>query len=142
MKDTCQCGHCPNDLCIRKVPIFSTLNREDLENIAELISHKEYKKGELIIREGEKSEAIIIINEGSVKAFKYTSDGREQILYVFSEGDFFGEQNLLSNRTATYSVETLTLVKACSLSKNQLQELLYFLKVIRRQRSKHLTSIT
>jgi CRP/FNR family transcriptional regulator len=125
MKDSCQCGHCQNDLCIRKVPIFSSLNRGDLERIADLISHKEFKKGEMILREGEKSEAILIVNDGSVKAFKYTLDGREQILYVFSEGDFFGEQNLLSDRTATYSVEALTAVKVCTLSKKQFEQLLY-----------------
>lgn len=125
MRDSCYCGNCQNNLCIRKVPIFSTLNQEDVENVADLINHREYKKGEMILREGEKSESIIIINDGSVKAFKYTTDGREQILYVFSEGDFFGEQNLLSDRTATYSVEALSTVKVCTLSKTQLQQLLY-----------------
>ncbi|MHB8131162.1 MAG: Crp/Fnr family transcriptional regulator, partial [Mobilitalea sp.] len=75
--------------------------------------------------DGEKSESIVIIHEGSAKAYKYTSDGREQILYVFTEGDFFGEQNLLSDRTATYSVEALQPVKTCILSKTQFQQLLY-----------------
>ena len=83
MKDSCQCGHCKNDICIKRVPIFSTLTKEDLEKIADLINHKEYKKGEMILFDGEKSEAFIIINEGSVKAFKDTLDGREQILYYF-----------------------------------------------------------
>jgi CRP/FNR family transcriptional regulator len=100
------------------------LNEEELEKIADLISHREYKKGEIILTDGEKSEAIVIIHEGSAKAFKYTTDGREQILYVFAEGDFFGEQNLLSDRTATYSVEALQPVKTCMLSKNQFQQLL------------------
>ena len=125
MEDSCQCGYCKNDICIRKVPIFSSLNREEIINIANLITHKEYKKGEMILFDGEKSEAIIIISEGSAKAFKYTSDGREQILYVFSEGDFFGEQNLLGDKKATYSVEALQPVKVCTLSKTKFQKLLY-----------------
>ncbi len=125
MKDHCNCGHCQNELCIRKVPIFSSMNPEDLERITDLVNHKEFKKGETILFDGEKSEAIIIINEGSAKAYKYTSDGREQILYVFSEGDFFGEQNLLSDRKATYSVEALQPMKVCTISKTQFQKLLY-----------------
>jgi CRP/FNR family transcriptional regulator len=124
MTASCHCGHCQDELCIHKVPIFSSLNEEELEKIADLISHREYKKGEIILTDGEKSEAIVIIHEGSAKAFKYTTDGREQILYVFAEGDFFGEQNLLSDRTATYSVEALQPVKTCMLSKNQFQQLL------------------
>ncbi len=125
MKKGCQCGHCTGDICLHKVPIFSTLSKEDILKIAELINHKEYKKGEMILFEGEITDSIIIINEGSVKAFKNTPEGREQILYVFSEGDFFGEQNLLTDRTATYSVEALQAVKVCTLSKTQLQKLLY-----------------
>lgn len=125
MNAACHCGFCHNELCVRKVPIFSSLSQEEVEKIPELINHREFKKGEFLLHEGEKSEHIIIIHEGSAKAFKYTTDGREQILYVFSEGDFFGEQNLLTDRTATYSVEALQTVKTCMLSKSRFQNLLY-----------------
>lgn len=125
MKELCHCGHCNNELCIRKVPIFSSLNREEVQKIAEIISHREYKKGERILTDGDKMESIVIMHEGSAKAFKNTLDGREQILYVFTNGDFFGEQNLFSDKSASYSVEALQSVKTCMLSKAQFQQLLY-----------------
>lgn len=124
-KVSCGCNHCRSQLCIYKVPIFSSLDSEELEKIASLIVHKEYKKGECIFKVGEKIDGIIIMNEGSAKALKYTQDGREQILYVFLEGDFFGEQYLLSNEIATYTVEALKPVKVCMLMKEQFKELLY-----------------
>jgi CRP/FNR family transcriptional regulator len=110
---------------MHKVPILSSLDQEELVKISELILHHDFKKGELLLRNGDKTESIVIINEGTAKTYKYAADGREQILYVFSEGDFFGEQNLLSDRTATFSVEALQPVKACMLSKTQFQNLLY-----------------
>jgi len=61
---------------------------------------------------------------GSVKAYKYTQDGREQILYIFSEGDFFGEQYLLNKINASYTVEALENVKVCMLTKSQFRHLL------------------
>jgi CRP/FNR family transcriptional regulator len=125
MNPSCHCGFCNNDLCVKKVPIFSSLSFEEVGKISELVTHREYKKGELLLHEGESSDYIVIMHEGSAKAFKYTSDGREQILYVFSEGDFFGEQHLLTDRTATYSVEALQTVKTCMLSKSRFQKLLY-----------------
>lgn len=125
MQTGCNCGHCTHDLCMHRVPIFSALNSEELSRIAELIHHRDYKKGELIVSEGEKSDSIVIMHEGSAKAFKYTADGREQILYIFSEGDFFGEQNLLSNQTASFFVEALQDVKTCALSKQQFQQLIH-----------------
>ncbi len=125
MNTSCHCGYCHNDLCVKQVPIFSSLSNEEVCKISASITHREYRKGELLMHDGERSENIVIIHEGSAKAFKYTTDGREQILYVFTEGDFFGEQNLLTDRTATYSVEALHTVKTCMLSKSQFQNLLY-----------------
>jgi len=89
-----------------------------------LINHREYRKGECIYNEGDKLDSIVIINEGSAKALKYTSDGREQILYVFSEGDFFGEQYLLSDQIATFTVEALEKVKVCMFTKENFTQLI------------------
>ena len=119
------CKKCRDQLCVNKVPILSSLDNEDLHKVMGLIRHYEYKKGETLLFEGDSMDSIVIINEGSAKAYKNTSDGREQILYVFSEGDFFGEQNLFSNQTATYSVKALQTIKTCNLSRDKFQELLY-----------------
>ncbi|NLP16617.1 MAG: Crp/Fnr family transcriptional regulator [Clostridiales bacterium] len=120
-----KCKKCMDRLCMHKVPILSSLDIEDLKKIMGLIHHKEYNKGDTLVFVGDTMDSVVIINEGSVKAYKNTSDGREQILYVFSEGDFFGEQNLFRNQTATYTVEALQAVKTCNLSRKQFQELLY-----------------
>lgn len=125
MEVKCHCGHCHERLCIHKVPILSSLNKEDMVKISDMISHHEFQKGETLFFEGNKTDSIIIIHEGSAKAYKTTSDGREQILYVFTEGDFFGEQNLFRNHYSSYSVEALQILKTCHLSKTQFQELLY-----------------
>lgn len=125
MTGHCHCSRCQDQLCMHKVPILSSLDRDELLKISELILHRSYKKGEIILRDGDKLDSVVILNEGTAKAFKYATDGREQILYVFTEGDFFGEQNLLSDRTATYYVEALQDAKICMLSKSNFQQLLY-----------------
>jgi CRP/FNR family transcriptional regulator len=109
---------------MHKVPIFSSLDQDDLVKIASLIGHREYIKGEILFDEGATPNSLIILNEGSVKAYKYTPEGREQILYIFAEGDFFGEQYLFGSRKAAYSVEALEPVKTCTLSKGDFQQVL------------------
>ena len=125
MEVGCHCGQCADRLCMHKVPILSSLDEADLVKISDMISHHEFKKGETLMREGDRIDSIIIIHDGSAKAYKNTSDGREQILYVFTEGDFFGEQNLFKNHFSHYTVEALTILKTCHLSKEQFQQLLY-----------------
>ncbi|NLL72464.1 MAG: Crp/Fnr family transcriptional regulator [Clostridiales bacterium] len=125
MTENCSCTNCKDQLCMHKVPIFSSLDREQLDKIIELIQRRSYEKGETILFEGDLMDSVTIISGGSAKAYKNTSNGREQILYVFSEGDFFGEQNLFGDETATYSVEALEDVKTCNLSRKQFQQLIY-----------------
>lgn len=119
------CAGCHNKLCIQKVPIFSSLGQEDLHKIYHLIQHKTYKKGEFIFQAGDKLDSMIIINEGSAKAVRYSQDGREQILHVFLEGDFLGEKSLFSNENAPYFVEVLKDMKVCILKKELFRSLIY-----------------
>ncbi|NLO99916.1 MAG: cyclic nucleotide-binding domain-containing protein, partial [Clostridiaceae bacterium] len=92
------CGSCQHKLCAGRVSLFTSLDNEQLLQVMKLIIHKEYKKGEILLFEGEIRNDLVIVNKGQVKAFRNTVDGKEQILYIFSEGDFFGEKNLLRDQ--------------------------------------------
>ncbi len=124
MDNGCRRESCPHNFCVRKVPVFASLKGEDLSRVATLIRHLEYRKGERLFSEGDALDALVILNEGSVKAFRLTPDGREQILYVFSEGDFFGERNLFGGQTAAYTVQALEPVKVCSFTRESFRALL------------------
>lgn len=118
------CKHCLEKLCTRSIPIFAALERDQLEKIAGLTAHVTFEKGSVIIEENTVPDFVAIINSGSVKAIKYTPEGREQILYLFSEGDFFGEQNLLFSRPAFYNIVALEQVNLCLLYKQDFNKLL------------------
>lgn len=118
------CAQCLQKLCTHGIPIFSSLAYEQLKEIATLTVHKNYPKGAVIIEENSLPGYLAIVSKGSVKASKYTLDGREQILYVFSEGDFWGEQNLLFDRQVLHRVTTLEPVSLCLLYKEDFQALI------------------
>lgn len=120
----CACGHCQHQLCAKRVPIFSSLDEEELDQVTGLIVRRQYAKGETILLEGSVLDSLIIVNRGMVKAFRYTQEGREQILYIFSEGDFFGEKNLLSRQEATYNVEALEPTHICMIRSKDFQALI------------------
>ncbi|PKM49354.1 MAG: Crp/Fnr family transcriptional regulator [Firmicutes bacterium HGW-Firmicutes-7] len=118
------CMRCNHELCASRVQIFSELNKEELGRVVSLITRKHYSKGELIIIEGSTLDNLIIINSGQVKIFRNTQEGKEQILYVFTEGDFFGEKNLIKNQVATFNVEALEDTNICMIKKSDFQTLL------------------
>ena len=88
------------------------------------ISHKKYKKKELIFSEGNKANTLYFVNEGKIKIYKYTKDGKEQILYLISEGEFFGELNILKEAKYGFNAEAIEDCKICTLSKDDLKDLL------------------
>lgn len=120
----CSCESCHHKLCAKHVNIFSTLDAPQLSKVVSLINHKEFKKGELLVLEGDKIGSLVIINDGQVKAFRTTQEGKEQILHIFSEGDFFGEKNLLRDQASNYSVEALEETHACLIHKGDFQVLI------------------
>lgn len=121
---TLYCERCQHQLCTKRVPIFSSLDQQELSEVASLIHKKKYAQGELLFMEGDSLDSLIILNTGQVKAYRNTNEGKEQILYIFSHGDFLGEKNLLKNQKATYHVEALEETKTCAITKNDFQKLL------------------
>lgn len=89
-----------NDLKIMAtVPIFSGLSSSALESILSRMTKRTYRKNNMILMEDEFGDTFFIIGGGSVKITRVSEDGREVILAMLGEGDFFGEMSLLDGET-------------------------------------------
>lgn len=89
------CYKCQEEHCIKEIPLLSSLNKVELEKLTEEVIIRDYKKGDRIFRRGDKADGLFIVCSGKMKITKSLSDGREQILYIYSPGDFIGAFNLL-----------------------------------------------
>jgi CRP-like cAMP-binding protein len=90
------------------------------EQIAEVVSKiitRRYKKGQMIFFEGDIADRLYIISNGKMKVFKYTKEGKEQILYILSNGDFIGDLSLLKRGKFEFNAEALEDTSICTLSK-------------------------
>jgi len=112
------CIGCSGRYCATKVSIFSILHEQDLKEITDMISRRHYKKGQIIFFEGDMSDKLYVINSGKVKIFKYTKEGKEQILYILSEGEFIGDLSLLKKEEFKFNAEALDDVSMCILTKD------------------------
>lgn len=118
------CERCRQKLCASKVSIFQNLSREELIEIIKMTGHTTYKKGETVFLEGMEASTLYLINEGKIKIFKYTKDGKEQILHILSEGDFFGELNLLKKGEYSFNAEALSITKLCTLTNDRMKNII------------------
>jgi len=84
------------ELILQDVPLFSGLSAEERNLIAERVTFKEYKRGEIIYREGAPADAFYIVVLG--RAVIYTQDerGNETLLEYLHRGKYFGIISLLT----------------------------------------------
>lgn len=118
------CISCRKGSCVTNVPIFNNLDYDQLLNISQIMESVSYDKGNMIFTEGNNGDTLYFIYEGKIKLYKYTKDGKEQILHILSNGDFFGELNLLKNSAYNFNAKTITDCKVCTLTNEQFKNII------------------
>src|SRR5574338_900533 len=95
---------------IRRVPLFSLLTNEQAQSIADSVVKRRYRRGEIIVEHGRKSNALFILLNGRARVLTSDSRGREVILAVLQPGDYVGEMSLIDNEphSATVRAEVQT----------------------------------
>ncbi|MBS3946541.1 MAG: Crp/Fnr family transcriptional regulator [Melioribacter sp.] len=94
----------PSSEFLAYVPIFSNIPMETIERIEKIGTRKNYLKNDVILMEDEVGTALFVIVTGKVKVARTSGDGREVILTILSESDFFGEMAILDGQTRSATV--------------------------------------
>jgi len=85
---------------------------------------KQFRKKQNIFTEGTYPAGIFFIKKGKVKKYKSLNGGKEQIIYVCSEGELLGYAAFLSDEMYPDSAASLTDASIGFLSKDKLLKLL------------------
>src|SRR5580704_8237740 len=89
------------------VPVFSTLERADIQRIAEFAVPRQFEAGEVVFREGDASDTCYVVREGRARAIRAHRDGRAITLANFGPGDIFGELALFEDERRSATVEAI-----------------------------------
>ena len=91
-----------NDL-LRAVSIFRDLSDAELDQIADLLTVREAKKGDKLLEEGSIVNHLYIVCDGAVHV-RRLAQTREMLLGRLGIGAHFGEINMFDPGTATASI--------------------------------------
>jgi CRP/FNR family cyclic AMP-dependent transcriptional regulator len=80
------------------VPLFGSLDPEELQRFAELAREKFYPRGSVILFEHDPGDSLFIVRQGAVKVVLIGEDGREVILGVLGVSEHFGELSLIDDQ--------------------------------------------
>jgi CRP/FNR family cyclic AMP-dependent transcriptional regulator len=95
---------------IRRVPLFSVLTASQAASVSEAVVKRRFKRGEPIVEQSKKSNALSIILTGRARVIFSDARGREVILATLQPGDYVGEMSLIDDEphSATVRAEIQT----------------------------------
>src|SRR5207302_8249278 len=82
---------------LQRVPFVSQLGPAELQRVLEVARDRSYPKNSVILFEDDPGDALFVVATGQVKVVLIGEDGREVILSVMGEGEFFGEMALIDD---------------------------------------------
>jgi len=103
---------------LQKYSLFGGLDEEQIKNILPLMQYEKYGLEELIITEGQLNDKVYFLIEGQVEVKK----GDVQLSH-FSEGEAFGEMEVLDVMPSIASIKATSPVKVMSISNKALREI-------------------
>jgi CRP/FNR family cyclic AMP-dependent transcriptional regulator len=93
---------------LKQTPLFSEMNKADLEGLIPSTRVETFQPGRVILREGRVGAAFFLIVSGSVQVIKALGKPEEKIVAGLGAGDFFGEIAIMKHSLRMASVRALT----------------------------------
>jgi uncharacterized membrane protein len=83
---------------LRSVPLFASLDDDAARELRSLLSDKTVPQNTRLFRQGEKGDAMYLIESGRVRISILAEDEEELTLAELAQGDFFGEMSIIDGR--------------------------------------------
>ncbi|MCF8324757.1 MAG: response regulator [Leadbetterella sp.] len=98
---------------------------QELRNLTNNREKRKYKKKSEIFREGDFPLYLFYIEKGKIKTYKTNEDGKELIINLHNEGDFFGYVNLMRENSYMESAAALEDCEVTLIPKSEFFKLIH-----------------
>jgi len=109
---------------LRSIPYFSELSPAELDSISKFIFERTAERGDIILLEGEPSEALYFVVSGVVKVFKTSAEGKEQILNLIRPGESLNDVSVFDGGPNPASAQAMGPVVLYGITKSDLEVIL------------------
>jgi CRP-like cAMP-binding protein len=103
---------------LSSIPLFAKLSGRQLRKVLKDATEDRYETGDVIVRQGGRTQTLFVILEGSAKVVK-----NEHTIARRSVGEFFGEFAMIDERPRTASVIAETPMRCLVLYHDALRKL-------------------
>ncbi len=93
---------------ISESPLFSSLSKDQIQELIGISTGIKCEKGQLIFSDGDDSSGFFVVVEGTVKIFKVSMQGKEQILHLLGPGEPFGQVSVFTGKPFPANSQAIT----------------------------------
>jgi CRP-like cAMP-binding protein len=109
---------------LQQVELFSEMTRKDLNRLAKVTVKRDYKKGDVIVREGDLGIAFYVVAQGHVEIVRALGSKDEHVVYTHGPGGFFGEMALIDGGERVATVTATSAMQLLVLDRHDFNEML------------------
>jgi CRP/FNR family cyclic AMP-dependent transcriptional regulator len=103
---------------LRSVPLFASLDDDAARELRRLLSDKHVPQNTRLFRQGDKGDAMYLIESGRVRISIRDDDEQEVILAELAQGDFFGEMSIIDGRQRSADAKVIEDAQLAILSRD------------------------
>lgn len=93
---------------IHQCHLFAGLTDTDIELLSGILQQRRYPRGTLLFEEGAEAVGFYVVEQGRVKVYKLSAEGRERILHVVHPGGSFADAAIFADGCYPAFAETLS----------------------------------
>lgn len=126
-------------MSIENVDLFDGLTPAELQLLRDTSVIREFAKNTVLIHEGDTADSLFVLESGRVKVYCSDKNGKDFVLNILEEGDYFGELGLLDDDRRSASVRAMESTKVRIIYKEDFKSILDLHPNITRILNKNLT---
>jgi hypothetical protein len=112
------------EVALSQNPLFSHFEKEDLEILYNAMFADNYKKGDFIMRQGDKGEHFYVVESGTCEIYVKMDKNREEMVKVCRSGDSFGELALMYGTPRAASIKCASDMKLWAIDRNSYRKII------------------
>lgn len=113
-----------NELCVQTVPLFQALSHDNQEIIEQLVFHKVFQRGEIVLTPQD-DQRLVIVKSGQLISSTISLDGQESFQNLLNSGEFAGDDWLFGAVNHDVFLRAKQKTEICYILSGDFKELLF-----------------
>lgn len=98
---------CNCEQCVLRTLVFNNVTNDEMQNMCASKMETHYKKGQIVVSEGDEIKDFFYLKDGLVKIYKRIHNDKDQILSIAKSFDFVGMLTVFSDTNYHYSIAAI-----------------------------------